>query len=217
MTAAADPLSVEISIFPGEQPLIWAMACWSGEIEKGLQALQPLRRFAKPVADTIEVTPWSGFLSHMPERPAPGGPNTYWRGNTLAAFSDTAIDQLKSALDTPPPGWQLGMGHFMHGRICRGKSSATPMLRKAGTSTQFISTSWTDARDAERSIQWVDETWAGLQRSSSSGTYANYLSDNSESAVRATYGAHYEQLARTKHRYDPTNLFHRNRNIRPSA
>jgi FAD/FMN-containing dehydrogenase len=47
--------------------------------------------------------------------------------------------------------------------------------------------------------------------------YVNFLEDEREDRVREAYpdGA-FERLALVKRRYDPTNLFHRNQNIRPA-
>ena len=66
-------------------------------------------------------------------------------------------------------------------------------------------------------MTWVDETWVAFQHLSNSATYVNYLSESSESAVKAAYGDAYKRLALLKRRYDPDNVFHRNRNIRPIA
>jgi hypothetical protein len=35
--------------------------------------------------------------------------------------------------------------------------------------------------------------------------------------VRATYGSNYERLAEIKHKYDPSNLFQLNQNIKPAG
>jgi FAD/FMN-containing dehydrogenase len=217
MNAAPDPLAVELTIYLGRPTTIWAMACWSGSEEQGMKALEPLRRFSVPVADTIEALPWSRFLYRMPPRPPGGGPNTYWRGTTLDAVTDSAIDRIAGLLEAAPPGAQLGMGHFMHGEICRAAPASSPLRRRAGSCTQFISVSWSDPRQADRSMQWVDQSWESVQREPSHGTYVNYLSDGSEGAVRATYGANYDRLARVKRLYDPANVFRRNRNIRPAG
>jgi FAD/FMN-containing dehydrogenase len=47
--------------------------------------------------------------------------------------------------------------------------------------------------------------------------YVNNLSAEGEDRVREAYGANYPRLAAIKARYDPTNLFRTNQNVRPRA
>ena len=215
MHGAPDPLTVELSIFADPDPVIWAMACWNGDANAGVEALRPLRTFATPIADTIEAVPWARFLARMPQRTMTPAPNTYWRGGTSAALSDATIDQFAAAIEGAPKGWQLGLGHYMHGRICESRAGATPFRRALGQSTHFISASWRDPNEADAAMGWVDSNWAALHRLGDTGTYVNYLSESSKAAVRATYAAQYGRLAALKRRYDPDNVFHRNRNIQP--
>jgi FAD/FMN-containing dehydrogenase len=50
------------------------------------------------------------------------------------------------------------------------------------------------------------------------GAYINYLSAEGKQRVEAAYGPEkFTRLQALKDRYDPTNLFHRNQNIPPSA
>jgi hypothetical protein len=47
--------------------------------------------------------------------------------------------------------------------------------------------------------------------------YLNYLSNEGDDRVHAAYSpGKYERLVRLKNKYDPTNLFHLNQNIRPT-
>jgi hypothetical protein len=46
--------------------------------------------------------------------------------------------------------------------------------------------------------------------------YVNYLSDVEEEHVRAGYGRKYERLMALKDKYDPTNFFCMNQDIKPS-
>ena len=48
--------------------------------------------------------------------------------------------------------------------------------------------------------------------------YVNYLGDEGEDRVRAAYSpAKYERLVALKTKYDPTNLFRLNQNIKPAV
>jgi FAD/FMN-containing dehydrogenase len=216
MKAAPDALAVELSIFADPDPVVWAIVCWNGEREAGLRALKPLRTFAQPTADTIDEVPWGRFLVKMPQRTMVRTNDTYWRGGTLSSLSDGAISAFAKSIASAPPGWQLGLGHYMHGRICDVASGATPFRRARGQSTHFISASWSDPEAADGALKWVDGTWSALHQFADTGTYVNYLSETSNAAVRAAYGERYDRLARIKREYDPENVFHRNRNIPPA-
>ena len=45
--------------------------------------------------------------------------------------------------------------------------------------------------------------------------YVNFLMDEGQDRVRASYRGNYDRLAQVKHRYDPDNVFHVNQNIHP--
>jgi Berberine and berberine like len=45
--------------------------------------------------------------------------------------------------------------------------------------------------------------------------YSNYLTDEGEAITREAYGANYERLVALKKKYDPTNFFRMNHNIKP--
>ena len=44
----------------------------------------------------------------------------------------------------------------------------------------------------------------------------NFMMDEGEDRVKATYGKNYERLAKVKKKYDKSNLFRVNQNIRPA-
>lgn len=50
------------------------------------------------------------------------------------------------------------------------------------------------------------------------GAYVGFVADEGEQQIREVYPpATYDRLVALKHQYDPTNLFHRNQNIRPTV
>ena len=221
MQAAPDELTVEVSVIAGEQPVIVAIACWSGDVTRGERVLKPLRSFDAPVADWVDHVAYAHLTDRVSEvgallkratSQAQTGPGfNYWRGGSLHELSDGCADQLAAAIEHAPGGCSRGLGHYMHGQICRLKQEATPLIRTAGQVTYFFNASWGDARVGGSRMEWVDRSWKGFSKD---GGYVNYLSADDPVAVKASYGGNYERLERIKRKYDSGNFFRGNRNVR---
>ena len=52
---------------------------------------------------------------------------------------------------------------------------------------------------------------------SAGGAYMNFIMDEGQERVRASYRENYDRLARIKATYDPDNVFRVNQNIEPKA
>jgi Berberine and berberine like len=79
---------------------------------------------------------------------------------------------------------------------------------------------WTepDAAAAEAQVAWARSLAECLKPHVIDGVYLNYTSDEGEDRVRASYGEEkYARLVALKDRYDPTNLFRLNQNVKPSG
>jgi hypothetical protein len=71
---------------------------------------------------------------------------------------------------------------------------------------------------ADRAMReaWAVEFAAAL-RQGDAGAYVGFLADEDQARVRQAYpGRTWDRLAAIKRRWDPTNLFHLNQNIRPT-
>jgi hypothetical protein len=73
---------------------------------------------------------------------------------------------------------------------------------------------WVDPA-ADRHIQWVRECWSALEPHSTGGVYVNHLGADEPERVRAAFGNNYARLVEVKQKYDPTNFFRLNQNIKP--
>jgi FAD/FMN-containing dehydrogenase len=74
-----------------------------------------------------------------------------------------------------------------------------------------------DPANNERMIQWAKDYWTALHPFSAGGAYLNFIMDEGEDRIRASYGDNYPRLAQIKAAYDPQNLFHVNQNIKPAG
>jgi FAD/FMN-containing dehydrogenase len=72
-----------------------------------------------------------------------------------------------------------------------------------------------DPANKEKVSTWAKEYWRELHPYSAGGAYINFMMEEGEDRIRATYGKNYDHLAKIKKRYDPANLFRVNQNIKP--
>jgi hypothetical protein len=73
-----------------------------------------------------------------------------------------------------------------------------------------------DANGYEAVVEWARTTTGSL--GPKAPAYVNFTGEATPDRVRASYPPHtYERLVAVKDRYDPTNMFQLNQNIKPSA
>jgi FAD/FMN-containing dehydrogenase len=59
--------------------------------------------------------------------------------------------------------------------------------------------------------------WKAVHPYSAGGAYVNFIMDEGNVRVQATYGGNYQRLRAVKGVYDPDNIFHVNQNIPPAS
>ena len=131
-------------------------------------------------------------------------------------LSDAAVARL-AALNLERPSslstidvWQLGgaMGRVRHDDTAFPERSAPFLLG--------IEANWADVADDVANIAWARRVIEEMTPFSTGGSYANFEELRDE-GPRAALQASYDRLARVKARYDPTNLFRVNLNVKPTT
>ncbi|MDX1328622.1 MAG: BBE domain-containing protein, partial [Arenibacter sp.] len=62
---------------------------------------------------------------------------------------------------------------------------------------------------------WCKNYWKALHPFSAGGAYSNFMMNEGQDRVKASYRHNYDRLVQIKQKYDPTNLFKVNQNIKP--
>jgi hypothetical protein len=102
------------------------------------------------------------------------------------------------------------------GAMARVPVEATAFAQRDALVMLAIMSGIGEAETAAASSSWNRDLFARLAPKAS-GVYVNFLEDEGDSRIRSAYPAGaYERLATVKRRYDPSNVFHRNQNIRPA-
>lgn len=187
-----------------------------GPLAEGERALRPLREFGPPAADIYQAMPYSAAQT-MADFLWPKGRYSYWKSSFLTAFSDGAIDTILGFYaKAPSPDTVIVVEHDGDGAWSRVPEDATAFGHRSWTYNLVVTTMWRNAADSDRNIAWTRNFWAAMKPFLADAAYVNYLGEVEEAGIRAAYGRKYERLAALKAKFDPTNFFCVNQNIKPS-
>jgi FAD binding domain/Berberine and berberine like len=201
---------------PDGVPVFGIAACYCGPLSEGEKVLKPLRSFGSPIADALGPMSYIQ-MQNVFEAFFPPGRHNYVKSNFIRSLSDETIDALVEWVDRSPSPYTFApfIEHW-HGAATRVPPSTTAFPHRQ-YSWNFIAWSmWTNASESERNVQWTRECWQALRPFLISGSYGNYVTDDGEAIAREAYGANYDRLVALKNKYDPTNFFRMNHNVRPT-
>ena len=77
-----------------------------------------------------------------------------------------------------------------------------------------VGADWDDPAESTKWLKYSRDYWA-VVAPFSTGFYINQTTDEGTDAIRKNYRGNYDRLVEIKTKYDPTNFFHLNANIRP--
>lgn len=199
------------------QPVIAIGVCYAGSIEDGEAAVRPLKEFGSPLVDLVVPRPFAAFQTIL-DSASPSGRRYYWKSEYLTELSEDACQTLidnAANLSSPMTAvlvFQLG------GAISRMSEQETAAGNRDAAYVLNIQTAWEDPEQTHKHIEWTRTFWREMQPFASGGVYVNFLSEaEGEARIWAAYRDNFERLVELKNKYDPTNLFRVNQNIKPIA
>jgi hypothetical protein len=197
------------------QPVVVIGACYTGPVEEGERAVAPLRRFGDPLVDLIHPTP---YVSHQGlfDPTAPHGLGYYWKSEYVPSLSDALIDTLaEQAWRVVTPESYTIIFH-LGGAVGREDPEGSAFEDRRAAHAVNIDAVWSEPARAPACIAWTRDFWEAVRPYSTGRVYVNFLGEEGQDRVRGAYGeAKYERLHVLKRKYDPTNFFRLNQNIRP--
>jgi FAD/FMN-containing dehydrogenase len=227
VATAPDELSVTASTFrapPGmpvppelEGELVTMLAvCWAGDLAAGERALRPLRAFGRPLADLVGPMPYLALQSAS-DASYPNGWRNYWKAHYVDAITDDAIATVIEHAPRMTSPWSSFYFQHLGGAIARPGIDSAAFGHRGAVFDFAILGVWQDeAQDAEQ-LAWA-RGFADAMQPHATGVYVNNLGVEGADRVRAAYAPEvWQRLVALKDRYDPSNLFRLNQNIRPSG
>ncbi len=221
-SAAPDELAsgVVLISLPDGTPVAGIVLCYNGPPAAGERVLKPIRAFGPALLDQIGPIPYTA-AQQLIDAFYPPGLQNYWKSSFLKEISDEAIDTMVAyCAKRPSPMCHGLIEHQLGGAVSRADREATAFVHRDVEYTFTSLGVCTDPAEAEKCARWAREFWDAMQPCSSGGVYVNYLgreADEGPERIKAAYGPEkYARLVVLKNRYDPTNLFRLNQNIKPS-
>jgi FAD/FMN-containing dehydrogenase len=190
---------------------------YAGSPDAGEALFRPLREAAQPLIDLSGRAPYVEAQSAL-DPLFPDGGLYYWKSLFLDELTDEVIDEIVSRSQTRPNPTILLVLRHLGGAVGRVDPTATAYSNRGANYMLSIDAAWSDPAETERNIAWVREFWSAMRPYSNGGVYLNFpgFGEGDRELWRASHGANYERLMTVKERYDPTNLFRMNQNIRPT-
>jgi FAD/FMN-containing dehydrogenase len=200
-------------------PILGVIICWTGDMEAGERVVAPIREAVKPVMDMVAPMPYTALQS-MLDPAWPRGVRGYFKAEFLTDLDERAIEKLtRYGAARPGPLVQLLL-EPLGGAMSRISEHDSALGRRDMPWIFHALALWTepDPESADANVSWARKLAAEMAPHTAPGVYLNFTSDEGEDRVRSTYGEErYARLVALKDRYDPTNAFHLNQNIKPSS
>lgn len=193
--------------------IVW---CYQGSVEEANALLEPMRQAHPPALDLFGPLPFP-MLQGMFDPLYPAGLHWYWKADFFRELTDEAIEHhLQHAAQLPT---LLSSMHLypVNGKVNRVGTAETAFSHRDVVWSQVIIGVDADPDNRSKITDWARGYYDALHSLGSGGAYSNFMMEEGEDRVRATYGGNYERLSQIKARYDPENFFRVNQNIPPAA
>jgi hypothetical protein len=192
--------------------VVW---CYLGPRERAEDVFRPVREFGPPAFAFLGEMPHP-VLQSMFDPLYPPGLQWYWRADFVKELSDGAIAKHVEYASKLPTMLSTMHMYPIDGQAHRAGKNDTPFSFREATWAQVIVGVDPDPAKNEQIIGWTKGYYDALHPFSAGGAYVNFMMDEGQERIQATYRDNYPRLAAAKKRYDPGNLFRVNQNIRPA-
>lgn len=210
----APPLPFIAPEWHGREVAVVAIV-YAGNVAQGEKAIEPLRKFGRPIAEHLGPAPYAGFQQAFDPLLAPGARN-YWKSHDFRAITDPVIDNVITFVGRlPSPHCEVFIGQ-LGGAAARVSPDAMAFGRRDAEFFVNVHTRWEQPADDARCIAWARELFDAMTPHAIGTVYVNFMPADEVDRVPAAFGANYGRLAALKAKFDPTNLFRMNQNIQPA-
>jgi hypothetical protein len=190
--------------------IVW---CYAGDMDKAADAFKPILD-KEPLFQHVGEMPYPSIQSLF-DGLLPHGLQWYWRADFFKELGPEIRKQhLIFGSNIPTPLSQMHL-YPITGAASRVGAEETPWAYRDANYAGVIVGVDPDPANADKITDWCKSYWDALHPYSSGGAYSNFMMDEGQERVKASYKHNYDRLAKIKAKYDANNFFSVNQNIKP--
>lgn len=191
--------------------IVW---CYVGNLDKSAEIFKPILAM-KPLFEHVGEMPYPAVQTLF-DGLFPPGLQWYWRADFFNELGpEVKTQHLKFGSKIPTPLSQMHL-YPISGAASRVGKDETPWAYRDAKYAGVIVGVSPSPEDSDKITNWCKDYWEALHPYSSGGAYSNFMMDEGQERVKASYKHNYDRLTKIKAKYDPTNFFRVNQNIKPN-
>jgi len=219
MIRPAEGGSIASAVGPGgiADAVVGLEICYSGTESAADRALAPIRKLGTPLVDGIQAMDYVA-LQRSGDIDDPRARAWYLKNGFVPEMPAGLITAIVEGLEGHPSRTTNILYQQGGGAIGRVANDATAFSHRDAAANLMLGLAWGFVDDPAEHVAWIKQFWTRLEPFTQ-GFYVNdgdpdaYVTDK----VIRTYRENYDRLVEIKNKYDPTNLFRLNANIRPTV
>lgn len=208
-----------VPLFPAElhmRTVCGVVWCSTAEPDRTNEMLKPTQSWPKPLLVGLGPMPLP-FLQSLFDGLYTPGLQWYWKADFVNHLSDESIAEHHRHGSALPSMFSTMHLYPINGAVHRKKKDETAFSYRDSKWAEVIVGVDPDPANKDKITQWARTYWEAVHPYSAPGAYVNFMMEEGEARIEATYGLNYARLRQVKARYDPGNLFRVNQNIAPAS
>jgi FAD/FMN-containing dehydrogenase len=200
---------------PGQDAAVAIGIVWSGDASRVDSLLDPLRKAGTVVKETVDSIDYVA-LQRSGDIDDPRAFSGYMKTGFIGKMTPKLVDDILDNFHHRPDRATRVVFQQSGGAIGRVDADATAFAHRDSKHNMLSIVGWKSDQDGADHVTYIKSHWAGLEPHTL-GSYANDEYASEPGAFNANYAGNYPRLVKLKDKYDPTNLFRLNANIRPTG
>lgn len=192
--------------------IVW---CYTGDMDKAEELFKPVLDM-DPVFQHLGEMPYPA-IQKLFDGLFPPGLQWYWRADFFNESDEVIREKhLEFGQKIPTPLSQMHL-YPISGAAAKVANDETAWAYRDAKYAGVIVGVDPDPANADKIIKWCKDYWEALHPYSCGGAYLNFIMNEGQERIKASYKGNYERLSKIKKKYDPDNLFRVNQNILPEG